>query len=57
MNPEINKDIDFSQYVQTLGEQADPQAGFFGPHSLVWRISREPALLLFGMRAGAANGV
>jgi uncharacterized protein (DUF2236 family) len=42
---------EFLAYLRDLGEQADPQAGFFGPDSLVWQISREPVLLLFGMRA------
>ena len=46
-----NVDESFLHYLQELGEKADPQAGFFGPTSLVWRISREPILLLFGMRA------
>lgn len=51
MSPNTNTENDFRLYLQRLGEQADPEAGFFGPDSLVWRISREPVLLLFGMRA------
>lgn len=42
---------EFLAYLRELGEPVDPQAGFFGPDSLVWQISREPVLLLFGMRA------
>ncbi|WP_455210862.1 oxygenase MpaB family protein [Kaarinaea lacus] len=51
MNTNSNVGKDFHQYLRKLGEQADPQSGFFGPTSLLWRISREPVLLLFGMRA------
>jgi len=42
---------EFLAYLRKLGEHVDPQAGFFGPDSVVWQISREPVLLLFGMRA------
>lgn len=51
MNPANPQSMDFQQYLQTLAGLADAQAGFFGPRSMVWRISREPVLLLFGMRA------
>jgi uncharacterized protein (DUF2236 family) len=51
MCPIPNADNDFHHYLRGLGERADPKAGFFGPKSMVWRISREPVLLLFGMRA------
>jgi len=32
-------------------DHADPVAGFFGPESLTWRINRETAVYLGGMRA------
>ena len=51
MNQLIAKDSEFHRYLRRLGEHVDPEAGFFGPNSLVWEISREPVLLLFGMRA------
>jgi len=41
----------FRQYLENLGRDIDPLAGFFSPETVFWRISREPALLLAGMRA------
>jgi len=39
-------------YLKVLGERrAHPVTGFFGPGSQSWRINREAALLLGGMRA------
>lgn len=51
MEPENQKLKDFRHYLQSLAALADSEAGFFGPATMVWRISREPILLLFGMRA------
>jgi len=44
-------ETDFQGYLQRLGDRADPERGFFGPDSVVWRVSREPVLLIAGMRA------
>lgn len=51
MNSKDLQRSDFRRQLQTLAEQVDAHSGFFGPASMVWRISREPVLLLFGMRA------
>lgn len=37
--------------LDSLALQGHPQRGFFGPASLAWRLSREPALKLAGMPA------
>jgi len=41
----------FIKYLENLGRDIRPDAGFFSPESVYWRVSREPALLLAGMRA------
>ena len=41
----------FRRYLQDLGSDIQPGAGFFSPETVFWRVSREPALLLAGMRA------
>ena len=41
----------FRQSLEDLGRDVEPGAGFFSPETVFWRISREPALLLAGMRA------
>jgi uncharacterized protein (DUF2236 family) len=41
----------FRQYLDNLGKDIEPGSGFFPPDSILWRVSREPALLLAGMRA------
>jgi len=41
----------FRRYLDELGKGVDPDLGFFGPDTVFWRVSREPALLLVGMRA------
>lgn len=42
----------YQLYLKALGERrAHPVYGFFGPQSQSWRINREAALLLGGMRA------
>lgn len=41
----------FIKYLENLGADIGPDAGFFSPDSVYWRVSREPALLLAGMRA------
>ncbi len=41
----------FRHYLEQLGKNTDPHVGFFGPESIYWRVSREPVLLLVGMRA------
>ena len=62
----MSRTTDFRQHLQTLAEEkSDPVAGFFGPDSITWAISRERALYLGGMRAllmqvaapGVARGV
>ena len=62
----MNRATNFREHLQTLAEEkSDPVAGFFGPDSLTWAISRERALYLGGMRAllmqvaapGVAQGV
>ena len=41
----------FRQYLEHLARDIEPDAGFFSPDTVFWRVSREPALLLAGMRA------
>jgi uncharacterized protein (DUF2236 family) len=41
----------FRQYLENLARDIEPDAGFFSPDTVFWRVSREPALLLAGMRA------
>ena len=62
----MSRTTNFREHLQTLAaEKSDPVAGFFGPNSLTWQISRERALYLGGMRAllmqvaapGVARGV
>ena len=42
----------FRKYLEDLGRDIEPGSGFFIPGSVIWRVSREPALLLVGF-AGA----
>ena len=37
--------------MENLARDIEPDSGFFSPHTVFWRVSREPALLLAGMRA------
>lgn len=48
---DIITDGDFRHHLDQLASGIEPNAGFFTPDSLIWRINREPALLLVGMRA------
>ncbi len=41
----------FREYLEDLGRDIEPGAGFFPPDTVFWRVGREPALLLAGMRA------
>ena len=41
----------FRHYLEDLARDIEPDAGFFSPDTVFWRVSREPALLLAGMRA------
>lgn len=41
----------FGQYLKNLGRDIEPGSGLFSPDTVFWRVSREPALLLAGMRA------
>jgi len=41
----------FRQYLENPGRDIEPDSGFFSPDTVFWRVSREPALLLAGMRA------
>ena len=50
-SPEPVDSDKFRQYLEDLGRDIDPVAGFFSPGTVFWRTSREPALLLAGMRA------
>jgi uncharacterized protein (DUF2236 family) len=51
MSPEDPKQDNFAGYLRKLADQCDARAGFFDPDSVLWQISREPVLMLFGMRA------
>lgn len=43
---------EFRSYLEELGaRRADPEAGFFGPDSLLWKLSQESILYLGGLRA------
>ena len=42
---------DFQRCLQQLGSKIEPTSGFCSPKSVLWRVNREPALLLAGMRA------
>ena len=44
-------DQEFRSRLRELASGVESEAGFFTPDSLIWRINREPALLLVGMRA------
>ena len=44
-------DQEFRSRLRELASGVEPGAGFFTPDSLIWRINREPVLLLAGMRA------
>ena len=44
-------DLAFQRHLQQLGSHIESGAGFCSPESLLWRVNREPALLLVGMRA------
>ena len=49
--PDEAVDRDFQQHLQNLGRDIEAGAGFCSPESQLWRVNREPALLLVGMRA------
>jgi uncharacterized protein (DUF2236 family) len=49
--PDEAVDRDFQRHLQQLGSAIEAGAGFCSPESLLWRVNREPALLLVGMRA------
>lgn len=49
--PDEAVDRDFQRHLQHLGNEIEAGAGFCAPESLLWRVNREPALLLVGMRA------
>lgn len=53
MNETHDETIDrhFQMYLQQLGSDIEPSEGFCSPESVFWRVNREPALLLIGMRA------
>ena len=63
--PEPSNSNAFIAYLEDLRSSIPPDAGFFEPDSMFWHISREPVLLLAGMRAlllqiahpGIAQGV
>ena len=50
MSPDRGSDR-FGQYLEDLARDIEPDSGFFSPDTVFWRVSREPALLLAGMRA------
>ncbi len=41
----------FRVYLENLSRDIESGLGFFSPESVFWRVSREPTLLLAGMRA------
>lgn len=43
--------VAFSERLHAWAERADPVAGFFGPGSATWKVNREAAIYLGGMRA------
>ena len=48
----LRRPDEYLRYLKALGERrAHPVNGFFGPQSQSWRVNREAALLLGGMRA------
>ena len=53
MNPSLGPPANdgFRQYLEKLGRSIEPGSGFFSPDTVFWHVSREPALLLAGMRA------
>jgi uncharacterized protein (DUF2236 family) len=42
---------EFRAHLDALRGRLGPDQGFFDPHGVFWRVAREPALLLAGMRA------
>jgi len=45
-------DLDgFRRYLLELAGEKNGEAGFFDPRGVMWRVSREPVLLVAGMRA------
>ena len=42
---------DFQKHLEKLGRELGLDTGFFSPDQVFWRVGREPALLLAGMRA------
>ena len=65
MKPDPSDSDSFIAYLENLRCSIPENAGLFEPGSMFWRVSREPALLLAGMRAlllqiahpGIAQGV
>jgi len=52
LNPETEShENHFKQYLDNLSRDIASDSGFFHPDTLFWRVSREPALLLAGLRA------
>ncbi|MEN8800542.1 MAG: oxygenase MpaB family protein [Thiogranum sp.] len=49
-SPGLGNSDRFRQYLENLGRDIEPGSGFFSPDTVFWRVSREPALLLAGMR-------
>ena len=49
--PDETIDRNFQRHLQELGSDIKATAGFCSPKSVLWRVNREPALLLVGMRA------
>ena len=41
----------FSERLRSWAEHVDPVAGFYGPGSITWKVNREAAIYLGGMRA------
>ena len=41
----------FSERLRGWAEHVDPVAGFYGPGSITWKVNREAAIYLGGMRA------
>ncbi|MEJ2645101.1 MAG: oxygenase MpaB family protein [Gammaproteobacteria bacterium] len=44
-------DQQFHRYLEALGASVPARHSFFDPHSVFWRVAREPVLLVAGMRA------
>lgn len=49
--PDPGSGDQFRRCLEDLRRGIEPGSGFFSPETVFWRVSREPALLLAGMRA------